>query len=662
MLNLHDNTGHLSRILSEAWLHRVAQELDQCRTLVAEIRIALGLPLGRLEISSVSGKLERNGTSVDAVCLVASIARADRQYTYSQEILFALDQLVSDAGFPRTFRLSQELGHTFFLRGDFASAVNQYFAAKSLSKNPRETYQAAINALLCLENMGLPLEDTKAAAAAALAEFKDTAKKEEAGPLELFYARKNFRAGQIAAALEILSQPDVPMLAEYDRHYIKSLPYHSSYDPCCHRADESWNEKTRGLFLRDYRYRTLVGLTHPDDDSSIKPQEVAERVYLWLWRWLVTEGEFPVHKLLIQLSHALTAEPAFLTENDRHLLVVSMAWFELLDSGAAKYLRRIRTDLELSAPSGPSLLALEYLGICQLILVRDGKKHEARDVEKQLASHPLWTSKEIKLPLLFSLEVPNSATNKQGELMVRLRNALNVFGKAVDSEKKYELKVNLASNEIYARGLENSIISKPLALALAAISDQESISLQNLLFQSFQIQNYDSVIHDSKIYNILARLKKIIPKTLKIRVKEGRVFKTGPWNLVQIDSLGPLAASLTEDNLWQTLLARKSPVGHGNPGGADPQQNYAINSNTKEFGLLAATICNVGERLTRDDFQTRFNLKRSTANRFLVGWEKAGQIRRLGTGRSTAYIVKKILPLPARNLKISRNNDGLDEL
>ncbi len=388
--------------LDNAWSCRFNQQIDECRLLLEPIRVALGLPQGPLT-ETVLGPF--TGThKVEAasyVLLCASLARAEGKHGQAKDGIAMVERQFSN-GERVPFHLPLQKGLTLFVDGDYSQALDQFLLAKARAEHPTQAMIALANAVLCLENLGLPFEG-------ALEDFRALFRRQSAldatlidlrNQLEALEMRRGFRSGDLAAAFARSILPPVSQ-ATYYRLWLSELPFHRFHSVLEPSEMECFLLASPYFHQKSFRLRTLQGLVHSVDSDSYRPTELADRLYLWTWRWLTAPDRFPADKVtaliqkldFAQLRENFTAEDAQMFRN-------ALLWLSLFLPARSGPLRRLALSLRSGGQSDYPLYDFEGQVIAYFTLLRDQKTVEARKRGHDLRSHPLWPNVDLKLAAL----------------------------------------------------------------------------------------------------------------------------------------------------------------------------------------------------------------------------------------------------------------------
>ncbi|MDB2447438.1 hypothetical protein N9W79_02300 [bacterium] len=647
-----------TELLEKAWEARMVRNIDACRALLSRVKIDLNLELGQINPETIFDLTDLCQLKVDALALIASVARAEDQFDYSLALLKALSKTVTLKALPQSFRLNQELAHSYFTKDDLPNAVEYYYSSKAIAKTPMENYIASINVLICLEDLDLDSEESHNTALKDLENLESSLGKENSAigaALAGYGSRKDFFNGKIRKSLESYDNID-SALAEFSKAYYESFPYHSSYQNSKHQYVDLIPKANR-LYLSSYRLRTIAELSNPGDVANTgKIREASSRLYLWLWKWMIEPERLPFQKVVSLLTKEIRLGSSKSCKRILAHYRIVFTWMQLFSPGPDSWVKSLISSFALPIPTS-KLLELEYLTASYFILLRDGKSNEAEDLLFQLKSHPLWDSGEVHFPRLIEAVRKCDTTNLPAQLKT-LASEIIVLTKKMKSSSS-ALHVDTTTFEVNSKNLKTPLVSQPLTLALKLLTDRKKVKKDDFLFEVFQLANYNPSMHDAKIFNLTARIKKLLPTGASVKSKEGLVFAVGDWSDVNIVELCLHSELLSHNAEWnsitsssvfpkrtfhrpiqETLAFSKSHTSNNS------LRNWSTTSTNNSSSLKTAssderlTMFNVGDNFNREVIQDKLKVPRSTANRLIAKWVKDGALLKEGSGRSTRYIVK----------------------
>ncbi len=121
--------------------------------------------------------------------------------------------------------------------------------------------------------------------------------------------------------------------------------------------------------------------------------------------------------------------------------------------------------------------------------------------------------------------------------------------------------VDMARYELRDALSGKKTVSEPMCVALDLLKTQGTVSCEAFAQACFSLRTYDSLVHNGKIFNLLARLKKLTGGEPRFRMKSGFVLADGAWDGITIRKAHVSPAHLRFSPEWKSLL-------YGSPDGA----------------------------------------------------------------------------------------------
>lgn len=557
-------------------------------------------------------------------CLEASLYRARGEIRKSQASLKSLRNSHKATGInPRIF---MEEGLNFLYQGDSYQGLEKFLACYSLIKNIKSerllAVQCLINAMISLDNLGQSYAYTEV-------EFNKLRMEMEipAGyiaTVNMLGLFGMFRAGNFKLIDEALVSHSGQ--AKFFKYYVGLLPYHKFHFPLL-IANEIENMFTQEseLYLKSYRLRTLQKCLHPEDEKNKKVSEVIDRLYLWTWQFILAPSESEWTRLIMTINHIEMLSRSHLSVDDSDKLVCSLGWLGLFDPVFEKSSEKLTALFRISEGVDQTKFhQLEKLIIHYLKAKLNNDKHVVADYFKILKSHPLYQSKDISLRNLIEFDNDNFYKNPLKSLIDNIQS--------LDVQKNNKINpgkiiIDLRNHKIMKSGTRD-ITSENMCMALSLLFKNEVISDTEFFSQVFGLDEFDPLIHNSKLFTILWRMKKILNEDIEFKVKNGMIYSVGNWKNVKFISL-PLIIK---------IMRNKSPEFFKNY--ADSQTSKSL-VNVEKIQTTTEFLLNVNETLSRAEIEKRIGKSRPTCNRMISKWRSLGFLDREGSGPATRYRISK---------------------
>lgn len=546
--------------------------------------------------------------------LYCSLLRAQGSLDKSNELLLKVsqDQKWDSLSYPFDFNFESGLNN--LISGNWSTALDYFVRAHKQSGANFDKMNCLINILLCLENLGLPFNHT-------LTEIKELLNSDKTlkgrDQILCFETRQLFRSGEIDRLFKQLGElKEKSGQIEYYQLWLSALPYH------IHSGSMDANlEKfvTGGSYLinRSFRQRTLKGLLHPQDEKALKASDWADRLYLWTWKWLENSDKMSIEKVfsLFENYRLEKLEKEFTTE-DRQMVINSLLWITLFNKRAGFSPLQIVDRLEAQKLDWFAIFEVEFLLIHYFLALKEGKKTQAEDYLASLQSSVVFNNGQFIFKKLTDGKLPKGT-------LQQLQQRLKVFN-VVAGQTKFDHLVDLESCRINSIKTKASVISEPLCRTLELLRSREYIECAELLEKAFGIRGFDSFIHQPKINNLIARTKKILGDGFQFKVKDSKVFASGPWHTIQF--IGNQKASIISASGSALSTFFKGDISAiGEPLTEDVEFVQALEALK---GL---------DWFSREMLERKLARPRSTVNRWLKYWLKVGKISKTGNARNTQY-------------------------
>lgn len=625
------SSGLASR-LESAWISKIDLQFDSAMSALTEVKAELGIPTGIVNEGQVRELCTNGKTSVvmDVLSLGAELERCFGSASRAREQVSMVDRLQRIVGVQQTFWVTYTKAMGLFASGDFTVAFEEFLRARARASTPDQHLIAEGNIILCLENQGLPYEQTKRAVQERLEKepVSPAVKRRIQSQMFALELREKFRAGQIKDLLRKEKERTGSKVdqAFYYSLWVSQLPFTKSFKELAACDYERFSSGLPYQHYRDYRLRTLQGVLHPDERDLIKPTEFVERLYLWVWRWLSNSEQGSVEKVLVllrefmpyPLSHRLTVEDTFLLTN-------ALLWISLFDAPSTSHVERLIGQLETIHTLEFPLLRFENLTLHCLLALRDQKEHLAEEYVNTLRKHPLWAANEFWLPTIIEF-----ARGKEKSLPPHLKKLETLLAGQRDARQQHKITIDMGSGEIKLGHTEHDPIFSPaMATALYLLKNYGTVSAETFVQLCFGIHTFDALIHVPKIQNLLTRLKSLFEGQLKLGMKNHTVFAQGTWEGFYFKQ-APALSGFSQ----QVMDIERLMFGQSHP----PHESNGEPMVMEKEEIFSKMSWDSG--VTRNQIETFLGRPRSTVNRLLKRWIDEGKISRSGNTRSSRYFLK----------------------
>ena len=308
----------------------------------------------------------------------------------------------------------------------------------------------------------------------------------------------------------------------------------------------------------------------------------------------------------------------------------SLLWLGLFDSQGATQLDGVLASLKTPNCTLMPLFEFENLVVEYFRSVRDGRSVEANDFRTQLQAHPLWNERDLYLRRL--VECFDQSRPSRGPLETLERNLVTILKR--DSQNQHNrLIVDVSKFQVSVAGSTKKNFSKPLTLALNLLHAKGVVSCEAFVKICFEDQFFDQSYHQPKIFNLISRLRSIVPENLRLRIKTGHVIAEGSWHGIQFLKNNLISEELRQQPEWLNLtLPTLKPVGAS---GVLKTMRHSPSENPLADAPHAGP-------LHRREIESLLKKSRSSTSRIIEQLVQRGFLKKVGKARSTRYFIVDI--------------------
>lgn len=583
------SVGKTRVLIKKAWDLREARKIEASKEIQSLLRQTSGLsPQEEIELR----------------LLAVSTLRADGDLEKGWTLLDEVRGLADELGEPLPFQFYFQKALNCLFVGQLTTALEFFIKSKNRAVDTADQQKALVNILLCLENLGLAADGTLAELERIAQNNRDKQVKSRIRKIvETYRQRQNFRNGQIAAVYAAQADDSDFQQMEYYKLWVSELPYVAA----------SWDMKeeylaemssSSSLHLKSYRLQTILSADRFGSEQSAPIGEECDRLYLWTWRWIADMGEQNqrlLRELLIRFDYATSLKK--MSCEDVQMVRNALRWIGLLCPDLKpKFHDFLRTLESQNIPIFP-IYEFELLWIQYLEVIQKGGKSLASSSNarrRAIDEHPLASCRDLQFQAVFD-SISSRFTSRTSPSN----------GILVDSD----------TGQIKSSG-KTVLISQPATRLLETLIERESLRFDDALDVAFGINPYDDGAHCAKIYNLIARIKKVLPPSVILQTRDRRIYFRDPRFKLSINrdrlasTLNLKALKLTIDT--QTL--RRETVDRW----IHPR-------------LVLKKALGGRKQLSRTELQSLIKASKATTNRWIKLWIAQGLIQRTGQGRSTVY-------------------------
>ena len=599
------------RQIDELWKLRWNQEIESCLHALPELQ-----QLARMDKDNLEEQIQK----IDAKLLINSLERVRGRVNQFHLDLEKIENNTNRSILSRSRYFAFEKAISSYLKQDFLVDLENFVRFRNSATLDSEKAMCLMNEVFCLDNLGFPFDQTLQKLDAILANSPHP----NTAPFPAIFAQRNyfklnqsFQKGDFSSLK--INEGDQFDQAKYFSLWITALPYHTLYDPDqSKKMTEAFTHRPY-FFQKNYRARTLIDNTFQNASDSTRFTDIAERCYLWTWRWLIEPNARNANLVLQSTQEVFkNFNQGSISPSDLALIKNSVNWI-LIFAPTFEENHRIVIQEILSLKLPKSLPLFEYEELIQTKVVSKIKKNELLTDESILMSHPLHQNSLIKMYSLI-----NSKKIDQSVQQILQVTQVGVI------KSKVKIKALPNQNKVLLKNGE-TIISEPLCRALIKINQSEECRIAEFAKDVFGIQNYDEFIHLPKVMNLLSRIKNLAKTQIKIKTKQQTIYSEIKHEFIMIHQDNPHAQSLKDSPLWFETSYLNDSI-----------QNKATPQSLPHAHAI--------EHLARSQFDRKFSRKELTA---FIGGSRASAIRRINNlitenkiiryakGKSTYYVFKK---------------------
>jgi hypothetical protein len=381
-------------------------------------------------------------------------------------------------------------------------------------------------------------------------------------------------------------------------------------------------------YQKTFRIRTLLRTLDPADKSEVSSGDLIDRLYLWTWDYLVSGEKVTPDHILDQLQKLFEIEDLkSLSARLSCLALISMSWLEFLDSEVQRNAQWKRVRETLSAKAHGSMLLDLERHLQDFVRAFYGTSRDAaiQVYERMLALDP---SAEVPFTL-----VARSLLTDRGlsPVFEKWKEWIEYSLKSeVTSDRSVSLAVDLRHWSLvsYSSGKAKRIVSQSLCEAIVLLKEKKSVSLAEFALNCFGIRKWDPVIHFQRLFNLQARLRRILPEGLSVHTRDGRVHVSGDWDNVLVERGHPLLSRLRFKKSWV-----------GNSGIHRSRSIRKTRSLSDQTAFVLLEQLNPDRLYRREELETILGGSKATTVRRINDLVDGGKLLRSGSARATRYQV-----------------------
>lgn len=352
--------------------------------------------------------------------------------------------------------------------------------------------------------------------------------------------------------------------------------------------------------------------------TEIRDEHWIEAAYQALWRWLREGSASAANELFDRLDSSLTTRMIVdLSPSEALMLSNVLRWILLFVPEVRGAIQPVVDQLKIEHES------FELACVRWLWSLRMKNQDEAQANLEVVIRHPLSNERSTLTELVDYVRGGALPPAPLTEMSREIKEMVSP-----GSWQASSVIVDLTSSRIVISESGPTIRSKPLCELLFALKCRQSLPFHDVAWIAFGHAHFDFNYHGPRIYNLISRLKHILPAQFRLKSKDARLYFEGDWNAISFREYSVREFQMR--NLkWKRVFSTPKLM-----------RTYEMDRNVRP-ALIFRALKEHGP-LTRTQLETITGKSRSTVHRAIKMLVETGQIRKQGSGVSTRYSVKKL--------------------
>jgi hypothetical protein len=536
------------------------------------------------------GNTETETTSIHQELLRASFLRYDGALDESDRLLARLDsRFPKFPGALETFLFRLQKGLNALVRARYPEALQFFLAAEGVvPANPLFQYIAKCNVLWCLEYLGLPtgnfVAEVALLEAKAGAEISDASRDQFAA----FRLRETFRENRMAK-LRTMDPSTYSGQTRWTVLWIQEvLTLRDGDDSARTALAEIRNTVLATLPAEEYQ-RGFLLQTYLGSGGSLSQgrlKDLCDRFYLWTWRWLREPGSVSASRLrALRNEIAQRAASEALGSEDFQQWRNASLWLALFEG---KRWDSVEADVRATQPfhrRADAYYESEFQMLEKVFLGKTPRKAERDEGFRALPSDLRRRIRERSRP--------------------RRRTGISTV-------------VDLETGQITNLRAKRKTSSERLLRLFLALYREPRIERKRAMELAFGLKKIDLGIHGPIWDDLLARLRRFLPKGFRVTTRGEWIVCEGDWRSIEVIGVDPITFGPP------TAVSPVSVIGRRE-------------KRLRELEAKALSWFADHTAFTRVEMEASLEISRAATNRLLVRMQEAGKIRREGSTKGAVY-------------------------
>jgi hypothetical protein len=712
--------------IADVWAFRTAGDIAKSEMSYLNVVTQLGLDIQstlREQCKFLKGVVPQNSHGLIADILLFPAARCRAHYRLSESVQYLHDFEASAKafGFHLSFQFFLQRGLNALAGGRFANALSDFKFAESVARNDLEKMTARLNGLLMQESLGFDLAESLRNFDSDWRLFKESWREGLQGAERTpslvsvieciesqwlaLVVRLDFIAGSLSKIADEVQRKANLLSWQSLSHviWIDALGW-------TQQMTKNTKELTQRLESESSRYQsqfrlgTLKGrLLQGDFDDAVLVTDKIDRLYLWVWNWLLNPKEDLVEKLVVWWEHVLQAAKKQDLSLDDHAKICNATRWICFYCGINDSTVKARMSWAQSAHLiKMPLFDFESHLIDFFVADRQHKSTSssgtttrsvvAGEEWKLLREHAAHGEPRFALGEAFRLIDQRHANSSGGggddqgpglnprsivyqsglacdqatikltpqagadrvssnqwfvESNLTQRWELNQLGQA-SSGSSLKLHLNPffeslsfdTATNLESGGTETtSIQSSNLYRFVSLLIESNQCLVQEVVLDCFGSANYDPLIHDDRIARLITQANKEFKGLAQFARRRFQITVTWQVGPLKVTVLGSNRHTATLQSYKDRVWIALQSNHQVNNQSTHAAVNTVVTSKKPSDKNPSKKSMQVGRWIKRDELEKSFNVSKATICRRIETWIQEGVVIRRGVGRSTEYLL-----------------------
>lgn len=629
------NAQEIRQELDAIWSMRLSYQLQATKERFLGLIAAFAIDLRESAKDRIL-QLQEQGIAIEQaiefLAVEIAILRGDLKIEEARSLLTESEVIIKEFGLPRNTKLEFQAGMLALAGNDFSVALLHFLACRRQQDKGKFSPFIEFNIAVCYEALGYDFESVLN----GLEELEPNLINQSwaqqlvgqmrAMKLRALFRRSEFKALREAAASSHLDAQSLFYLSWLGRIPSLDIPQQNALEQKLTELILDHGPES----LTAYRLRTLEGrCTQSDLSADIHAIEKVDRLYLWIWQWLLEPSRSGMERILIvwdNLKPQLQSET--LTATDSLLLENALRWlglFAVIDSSDVDS-QVCSNNYAMSAQ--PDYLILEKRFLDGLFAGRDGKHVLLSDIFYGICKDRDHYQYSI-FPTIAAILVNQPEASDQSLdpcfswFLNSLRSIVNLGPKDADNK----VYIDLREQKIFCNNPTTEIYSEQFISLISLFLEKNIVPKRFVFKHCFGISKILPDVHEKKLANLLSRVHAKFSDRFRFRVSgDSVVLETNAdYELVFLGQSEH--AKILYDLEVKKLFT-----------------STAIGENFETAGVLRKSSSqSLGTWVSRAKLEAYLNISKATANRRIAKWLDDGLLLRKGAGKATRYRLTKDL-------------------